>query len=399
MICFVTRKIDQFTWRGREWSKTLRTLTITRHAVRNYGSVLQAYATQRLVEEAGSRCTTVDFRRAGVGDDARSYRQKESTLGGLGKDLAYRALRSHGARARGVVFENFLERYLELSETRYSSFDALKAEEWRRDSVYCVGADQVWNIEQNRDNRPYYLDFLPEGVKRFSFASSIGMSRLPATEELKMIGSLQQFSGVSVRESSAVDYLESLGVSAVHHLDPTLVLSARQWRTFAEGVRLHKDPYVLVYQLNSNPTLQAAALAIGRSLGIPVVRVEYWLTMRGRGARTVMRPSVEEFVGLLRDATVLVCDSFHGAAFALNFGTKLVSVPPPNYRGRIDSLLTQFALEGCRARTINEAVEIANDDDIQRSIEPLLTSERERARRYVSSMVNSSPSPSRLDTM
>ena len=46
---------------------------LTLHNVRNYGSVLQAFATQRLIENAGAQCTVIDFRRQGIGDDAASY--------------------------------------------------------------------------------------------------------------------------------------------------------------------------------------------------------------------------------------------------------------------------------------------------------------------------------------
>ena len=41
---------------------------LTLHNVRNYGSVLQAFATQRLIENAGAQCTVIDFRRQGIGD-------------------------------------------------------------------------------------------------------------------------------------------------------------------------------------------------------------------------------------------------------------------------------------------------------------------------------------------
>lgn len=118
---------------------------------------------------------------------------------------------------------------------------------------------------------------------------------------------------------------------------------------------------LLVYQLNSNPTLQEAAIAVGKELDLPVVRLEYWQTFRGRGAHTLMRPSVEEFVALIRDACVLVSDSFHGAAFALNLDTLLVSIRPPTYRGRLDSPPSQFELEALRASSVDQAVQIVRE--------------------------------------
>ena len=56
---------------GAGWSPAVAVLTL--HNVRNYGSVLQAFATQELLKEVGARCTVIDFRREGIGDDAASY--------------------------------------------------------------------------------------------------------------------------------------------------------------------------------------------------------------------------------------------------------------------------------------------------------------------------------------
>lgn len=77
-----------------------QTLTITRHAIRNCTDpVLQACATQTLIEAAGSSCTTIDYRQPGVGDTARGYRLRPPGPVGLVKDLTYRAFRARGARA------------------------------------------------------------------------------------------------------------------------------------------------------------------------------------------------------------------------------------------------------------------------------------------------------------
>ncbi len=365
-----------------------QTLTITRHAIRNYGSVLQACATQTLIEAAGSSCTTIDYRQPGVGDTARGYRLRPPGPVGLVKDLTYRAFRARGARARGRVFEKFLKERLQLTPDRFDSYEALASHRWPEDSIYCVGSDQVWNLETNADNRPYYLSFAPRVAKRFSFASSIGMSRLPSAAERRLVDELSVFAGVSVRELDAAAYLRSLGIAARCHLDPALAVTGRQWREFASAIPPRRGNYVLVYQLNSNPTLQEAAIAVGKELDLPVVRLEYWQTFRGRGAHTLMRPSVEEFVALIRDACVLVSDSFHGAAFALNLDTLLVSIRPPTYRGRLDSLLSQFELEALRASSVDQAVQIVREHGTLPDRAARLAKEQAKAREYLAEMLD-----------
>lgn len=372
------------------------TLTITRHAIRNYGSVLQAHATQTLIEAAGSPCTTIDYRQPGVSDTARGYRPRPAGASGLARDLAYRTLRARGARARGKTFEQFLQEQLHLTPNRFEGYESLTTHEWPQDAYYCVGSDQVWNLEANTDNRPYYLSFAPADARKFSLASSIGMGRLPSGAEPHFVDALQSFAGVSVRESAAAQYLDSLGIPARCHLDPTLVVSGAEWSAFAGAAPARPTPYILVYQLNSNPVLQQAALAVGKQLGLPVVRIEYWQTFRGRNTHTMMRPSVAKFVALIRDASVLISDSFHGAAFALNFNTLLISVRPPKYSGRLDSLLTQFGLENLRASSAGEAIDVVREYTTMPDCTERLATERAAVDDYLAEVMRLEATPTHI---
>src|SRR5690606_37478245 len=131
----------------------------------------------------------------------------------------------------------------------------------------------------------------------------------------RLKAALADFKGISVRESDAVSYLDSLGVSAQQHVDPTLAVDANSWDHFSATARA-SDPYLLVYQLNANPQLETAAKAISKALGVPIRRIEYWKNLRGLGTDRRILPSVQEFVPSFRDATFVITDSFHGAAFS-----------------------------------------------------------------------------------
>ncbi|MDN6021052.1 MAG: polysaccharide pyruvyl transferase family protein [Acidipropionibacterium jensenii] len=353
--------------------------------------MLQTYATQALIAEASAECTTIDYRQPGGTDTARGYREPTPGFSGMTKDLLYRVFRERGARNRGKVFEKFLVDRIQLSSTRFESFDALAEHNWPQDALYCVGSDQVWNLEANGDNRPYYLDFAPEQATKFSLASSIGMDSLPASEERHLVESLSTFSSISVRETGAVDYLASLGIKSACHVDPALALTGEQWSKVAGDAPSWPTPYVLVYQLNANPELEKAAAAIGKKLALPVVRMEYWQTFRGRGSAVVMRPSVERFLALIRDTSVLITDSFHGAALAMDLGTRMVSIRPPRDGGRLDSLLDQFDLRCMRAASAGEAVEVVKQHDHLPDRQAQLHIEQDKVRRYLSDVIHPGP--------
>lgn len=358
------------------------TFLITRHAIRNYGSVLQSRATELLLSQF-SQVETVDYRQAGVVDTARSYAPNWSGPSAPLKNAAYYIYRQRSALRRGRLFEDFIQDELHLTR-RFNSPDELRAADFREREFYCVGSDQVWNINYNVDNDPYYLDFAPEVSTRFSFASSIGMPSLPDAEAEKLRQNLQAFSGVSVREEDAADYLTSLGVEDVqHHLDPTLVLESADWRSFASDANGIAGDYLLVYQLNSNPRLESIVRVLAAELKLRPLRLEYWPNFRGRGGSKATLPSVREFVRLFSDASFVVTDSFHGTAFSSNLGVPFVSVAPPRYGSRIKSLLSLLDLESRGVSSDSEAVEVARAsidfDEVQRR----LGAERDRAHAYL----------------
>ena len=231
---------------------------LTLHNVRNYGSVLQAFATQRLIENAGAQCTVIDFRRQGIGDDAASYLSGSRYSRIPLAPRIYAAVRGRDARRRSLVFRDFIARRVHLTSEHYGCFEDLDRIPFQEYEAYCVGSDQVWNIDYNRDNRPFYLSFLPDGARRFSFSSSIGMVAFPKSEEGRAKEALSLFSGLSVREARAYEYLTSLGLQAEQHVDPTLALPDDYWNRIASAPIVDR-PYIAVYQLNRNPLLVDAA--------------------------------------------------------------------------------------------------------------------------------------------
>lgn len=362
------------------------TQVITRHSIRNYGSVLQSYATGRLIESAGRRCTFIDYRQPGVSDSAKgypAYTDAPRGIVGRARRAAYVAYRERDARARGALFEDFIQDRLSLSRRTFRSYDELASSgDLPAEASYCVGSDQVWNVEYNHDNRPYYLGFAPRAARRFSLASSIGMAKLPPAEERALVRELGTFSGVSVRETHAAQYLADLGIDSQVHLDPTLGLNAGEWGRFA-GPCTQDEPFILVYQLNPNDELERASRLLGRRLGLPVLRIEYWKNFRGRGARKLIRPRVEDFVGLFRDAEFVITDSFHGTAFSLNFDRPCAAFSPGKYASRIESILHVARMGHRLVAAAEDVVDLARNEPRPAPTASRLDPERSRMRDYL----------------
>ena len=69
-----------------------------------------------------------------------------------------------------------------------------------------------------------------------------------------------------------------------------------------------------------------------------------------KSAKTLIAPSVEEFVGLFLNASYVITDSFHATAYSLNFGIPFTSIAPQRFSTRIASIL---ALTGTEDRMLS----------------------------------------------
>ncbi len=133
------------------------------------------------------------------------------------------------------VFKSFIKKHLKQQEKEYCCIEDFKDFPITSD-VYCTGSDQTWNSGWNNGILPeLFLKFVPDNVKRISYAASIGKNKLDDwdVEEIKALLSRYQY--ISVREASAKDIIEKqLGLpSATHVLDPTLQVN-KEYKLFAK---------------------------------------------------------------------------------------------------------------------------------------------------------------------
>lgn len=215
--------------------------------------------------------------------------------------------------------------------------------------VYVVGSDQVWNPSASSSIEPYFLTFAPKEAKKISYASSFGVSNIPASLYDKYKKLLSNIDSLSVREQTGVCLVKALtGRDATCVLDPTLLLNKEQWGNIMLAYPHMPSRYILVYQLLPSETLPSLAKSIGEEMKCPV----YYLAKRAyavnapKGMRVIKDAGPAEFLWLIKNASCVVTNSFHGTAFSVNFGTLFYTVLKSDRGGnaRITSLLNSVNL-------------------------------------------------------
>ena len=317
---------------------------ITRHAPSNYGSLLQSIATVTILERLGHTCEIIDYIR----DDEHGLKAVTTVLdgkqgwnGNLLKKLAYIALRYPEEKRAEMKFSRMRKKYLKLTG-RCRTHEELKQLDA---DVFMTGSDQVWGPTLNGHyDEAYFLSFVKDKPK-IAYAASFGRTEFtPATLSVykKM---LSDYTGIAVRESSAMDLLAQMNIPCAGQvLDPTLLLTGEEW-----GKWIEKDvqgKYVLVYQLHNNPALSDYAIRFARHVGLPLYRVSPTFHQYRRGGKFVYLPGSDEFLSYIKNCTYFITDSFHGTAFALNFNRQFIEILPNNKTGsRNQSILKLTGLQ------------------------------------------------------
>ncbi len=316
---------------------------ITFHKTYNYGAALQAYATVRLLGSFGFDTKIIDYypnNLSGYGTFKNSFNEASNqnrnilgkTFSALIKTPSYRLLKKR--------FDDFVENYLPITKPYYSS-DELRNS--LPDCVYfCTGSDQVWNnYYTHYFEGAFFLDFVPDGHRCFSIASSFGKESF-STEELEYIEKqLKRYDYISVREKSGINIVNRIGIDKVDLMpDPTILADKETWTSFLKHEHL-EQPYILVYQLHGDSNAFDLAKQFGKQKKIKVVRIITMFHQIRPGCTNIIVPSVEDFVGLFADAEYVFTDSFHGTVFSHLFGKKIGISLPSKFSDRIITFLDE----------------------------------------------------------
>lgn len=316
----------------------MKVAVITRHAISNYGSLLQAIATQHIVEGLGHECQIIDYIR-----DDENIRNQERTMlkskpaynSSVLKRAVYLAVRQPANVKAGKRFAKMRKKYLNLTNN-YSSLEQLNADKPQAD-VYVTGSDQVWGPVMNGTyDSAYCLSFTSDNDKRIAFAASFGRTNL--SEEIASYYKkwLPRYSGIAVREDSAVKLINDWGLSATQVIDPTLMLDTDFWSKFTR--QINKE-YILIYQIGKYDLMDRYAKALSKKSGLPLIRVSFAMHQVTRGGKFKFCPDISVFLSYIKHAKCVITNSFHGTAFALNFNTPFVEVLPGETSTRNMSIL------------------------------------------------------------
>jgi len=357
----------------------LKVAILTLHRVLNYGSVCQAYATQRIFEKLGYNVEIIDY----ITEQRTNKRLFCDVPEDKKKNIVYKyiyiILRSIFILIDKYNFGKFIKKHLKLTSKKYISISDLEKDIPKAD-VYIAGSDQIWNSIYNEGiDRGFFLDFI-KLAPRISFASSFGKTVLDEWEIEETRKYLNKFNALSVREKQAVDIINKMGMKAVCILDPTLQLPKEEWLKLASK-RLVKNNYLLLYLLWEDNGATELARKIADEKGLILVKVSWEKRKPCMVDKLMSYRKVEDFLSLINYADIIVTNSFHGLAFSINFNRDFVVIPKKDFNSRLESLLEITGLSNRMVRNSDSTCEFSRID--YKSVNGILDSERKKAKVFL----------------
>lgn len=386
----------------------MKTATVTWITYNNYGTLLQAYALQRQIEQLGHENMILSDK-----DILKAYNAAKTDAVSPAPSVSdatppvswfarIRELAFHPGRLRrSLLAHTDAEKYAAPYEDSQRISEAFKREELHilydvgpddladineSFDAFIAGSDQVWSVFDSIFNPYYYLDFATK--RKISYAPSLGTDKiLPATAE-RIRAMLADYAAVSVRESiSARQLSEITGREVAWVADPTLLHDRTFWSAFAGAGRLRQKPYLLCYFLENRAWYFAYARKLAKQLRLDIVLLPNKWDFLSSEYVTDFGVGPREFVSLIRDAAYVLTDSYHGSIFSLLFEKSFqylqrFSADDPNSQNiRIESLFGYLELGD---RVVEGDGGMVPDNQMNRSVaQSRIRAFRERSIRFL----------------
>lgn len=358
--------------------KTVGMITIYR---KNYGAFLQAFALQKTLIKLGFSPEIIRY----------DYYKDHSVLGvslmskcsfvQILKAIFVEIVRFIPHRKRMLVFEKSVRNNILESKEYYRTYESLKKSPPQYD-VFLTGGDQVFNATLSPQALPArVLSFVKKGRKASYSASAGGPDFEPSNRDF-IISNLKLFDKVSVREESLAQNLRNrYKIDSSSNIDPVFLLDKEEWGSFSKKVSNLVGKYLFFYSVLPQPELANLAEKISEEYDIPIFTADGRIRFKNQ-IKTDGILSPEQWVYAINNAEIVVTNSFHGIAFAVNLKKKAYVMIPPKRGERILNLLKKSGL------LIDENAEVKSFDseNLYGVSESYIESEKKRSFDFLNSI-------------
>ena len=302
----------------------------------NYGSLINGYATRKILRDLGLSVLTIQ--KPGANEDDWELKDTHNRKFGIdhyGEDISP---------------------FLPLS--RMNELNDLC-------DTFIAASDQIFNpyFSGGWAGYSFYLDFVAFNKKKISFATSFGTSfgsyikNSYIDKKEKITGYFKRFSSISVREKASQDILRNTyGIDSTVVMEPVFFMDDTEWAKLAAYSEKKEidmgNNYLLTYILDPTPEKRSAINYYSEKTGLKNInilngRTDLWannnelLNLEG----TLSDVHSGDLLKAFMNASFVITDSFHGMVLSIIFSKRFITIANKR-RGfdRFEEVLSNFDL-------------------------------------------------------
>lgn len=324
---------------------------LTYYGVHNHGAVLQANALKTVLESKGHECGFLEFERSYSNISQQQANKYKFGLGSIGFYAKYMMEKGLGNILYNVSKKRTLGKFRAVNIPLLGKYEDFSGD------LAVIGSDEVFSLEIGVN--PFLYG---NGLKARHVISYAGCFGPTAYEDVvkqgqqKMISDgLHHMDAVSVRDQNSLETVKKTsGIDATLVCDPVILYGyEKEMQSFTPPMK----EYILIYSYdkNLNDAVEYNHIkAYAEKHNLKVVSVGYY----HRWCKCI-DASPFELLGWIKNARLVVTDTFHGSVMSIICNTPAV-VKLRGNQNKLRFLLSEYGLLDRRISDFAEMESVAD---------------------------------------
>ena len=293
---------------------------LTWYKALNHGAVLQAYATQMVLQELGHECGMLDYDRKVVSQQSTMTIFKKRIRSMLPWEYDYRKKLKLFEDEKRKLFDEFIEEKL----TVFGNYSNTKVD------IAIIGSDMVFSLGQGYN--PYMFGKGVLADRLISYAASSGGNKVELAQrmgvEKEISDQLNSFKAIGCRDRETEKFIEAISgrTDTKRNIDPVLLYGFKKELISWDSHRWsNHSPYILLYSYTGNMDSKEEIREIrefANSRHLCVVSCGYYHPWCDEN----IDASPQEFLEMVENSEYIITDTFHGTVFSLTARKPFVSI-------------------------------------------------------------------------
>lgn len=347
-------------------------LLLTWYENNNYGTSLQAYSLKKVIENPF--CT-------GLVDKLDSFdniscillrHKPERKISKVTKIKKVFSLKAYLQKIEQIQDRKIRLKKIKLFECRKAAFEEFNCDNFvfsgeknlqsvgeltalaREYDIIASGSDQVWNPEAL--DPTYLLEWVPNDKKIISYGSSLSIKVIPEKFYSLYKRALSRFDHISIRDVACREQLSKvIGKNVLTVVDPVVLLGADELLRCATKSKVcyERENYIFCYFLGNNKVYRDLVIQYAKQHNLNIRAIVN--TGSSYAADKVLEEysmwdiGPWEFVNLIKNATIVITDSFHATVVSTLMKTQFCVFEKdssrPEQNNRIKEFLADIGLD------------------------------------------------------